>query len=71
MAVTTCIKCGGHAFELATYTPLGTSQKFELIQCSACGVPVGSVSTPQIESLRTQIAMIDDRLTRIAKALTE
>jgi hypothetical protein len=69
MAVPTCIKCGGHAFELALFTPIGASQKFEFIQCAACGVPVAAIGTSQIEALRSQIASIDDRLTRIAKSL--
>jgi hypothetical protein len=69
MAIPTCIKCGGHAFELALFTPMGASQKFEFIQCSTCGVPVAAIGASQIEGLRTQVASIDDRLTRIAKAL--
>jgi hypothetical protein len=28
MAVSTCIKCGGHSFELVLFTPLGESHKF-------------------------------------------
>jgi hypothetical protein len=51
--------------------PIGTSQKFELIQCAACGVPVAAIATSQMEALRSQIASIDDRLTRIAKSLAE
>jgi len=71
MAIPTCPKCGGQTFELALFIPIGASQKFECIQCSACGVPVPVVATREIEALRAQIASIDDRLTRIAKALTE
>jgi hypothetical protein len=70
MAVPTCIKCGGHAFELAVFTPVGADQKFEFMQCSACGVPVAAIGASQIEALRAQVASIDDRLTRIATALT-
>jgi hypothetical protein len=35
MAVATCIKCGGHSFELALFTPLGESHKLTMVQCGA------------------------------------
>jgi hypothetical protein len=69
MAVSTCLKCGGHAFEVALFTPVGLNRKFEFIQCGNCGVPVAAVG--QNEALQAQVASIDDRLTRIAKALSE
>ena len=72
MAVSVCLKCAGHSFELAPLTPLGTSHKLTIVQCSACGVPIGvldPVSGPQIEALKNQIAAIDEKLNRIAKAL--
>lgn len=74
MAVSTCIKCGGHSFELALFTPLGESKKLTLVQCSSCGTPVGIVdpaNAPQIEALKNQVAAIDERLNRIAKALQD
>ncbi|HEX7563773.1 MAG TPA: hypothetical protein VF396_11065 [Bradyrhizobium sp.] len=74
MAVSTCAKCAGHGFELALFTPIGESRKLTLVQCSQCGTPVGVVDPatgPQIEALTNQIAGIDQRLNRIAKALTE
>ena len=74
MAVSTCIKCNGHSFELALFTPLGDSRKLTIVQCSACGTPVCVLDPamgPQIEALKSQIAAIDDRLNRIAKALQD
>ena len=74
MAVSTCIKCSGHSFELALFTPLGDSRKLTIVQCSTCGIPVGVMDPamgPQIETLKNQIAAIDERLNRIAKALTD
>lgn len=74
MAVSTCIKCSGHSFELALFTPLGESRKLTLVQCSQCGTPVGVLDPatgPQIEALKNRIADIDERLNRIAKALAE
>jgi hypothetical protein len=74
MAVSTCIKCGGHSFELARFTPVGESHRLTMVQCAGCGTPAGvldPVTGPQIETLSHQVAAIDDRLTRIAKALTD
>lgn len=74
MAVSTCIKCNGHSFELALFTPLGESKKLTMVQCSQCGTPVGALdpaTSSQIEALKQQTAAIDERLNRIAKALTE
>jgi hypothetical protein len=74
MAASTCTKCDGHSFELVLFTPLNESKKLMMIQCSQCGTPVGALdpaSGAQIESLKLQIAAIDERLNRIAKALTE
>jgi hypothetical protein len=74
MAVSTCIKCNGHSFELALFTPLGDSRKLTIVQCSQCGTPIGALDPaagPQIEALKHQIAAIDERLNRIAKALTD
>jgi hypothetical protein len=74
MTASTCIKCGGHSFELALFTPLGESKKLAIVQCSACGTPMGVMDPamgPQIEALKSQIVAIDARLNRIAQALQE
>jgi hypothetical protein len=74
MAVSTCIKCGGHGFELALFTPLGESHKLTMVQCAVCGTPVGVMDTASrvaIEALQGKVAAIDDGLTRIAKALND
>jgi hypothetical protein len=74
MAVSTCVKCNGHGFELAPFTPIGESRKLAMVQCAQCGTPVGVVDPAggaQIEALRKEIAAIDERLNRIAKALQE
>jgi len=74
MAVSTCVKCAGHSFELAMFTPMGESHKLTIVQCSGCGTPIGVLDPapgPLLDALKKQIAAIDDRLTRIAKALTD
>ncbi len=72
MAVSACVKCDGHSFELALFTPLGESHKLTMVQCANCGTPVGVLdiaSRATIEALQGKVAAIDDGLTRIAKAL--
>jgi hypothetical protein len=74
MAVSTCLKCAGHSFELTLLTPIGESKKLTLVQCSQCGTPVGALDPatgPLIEALKYQVADIDERLNRIAKALQD
>jgi hypothetical protein len=74
VAVPTCIKCGGHGFELGLFTPIGDTRTLILVQCSNCGTPVGALdpaSGPQIEALRREVAAIDEKLIRIARALQE
>lgn len=74
MAVSTCLKCSGHSFELALFTPMAESHKLTIVQCSQCGTPIGVLdpaSGPLLDTLKNQIAAIDARLTQIAKALTD
>jgi hypothetical protein len=74
MAVSTCIKCDGHSFELALFTPLGESHKLTMLQCATCGTPVGVLDTASraaIEALQGRVAAIDEGLARIAKALND
>jgi hypothetical protein len=73
MAVSTCIKCEGHSFELALFTPLGESHKLTMVQCAACGTPVGVTDAASRAAMTLQggVAAIDGGLTRIAKALNE
>ena len=74
MAVSTCIKCDGHSFELALFTPLGESHKLTMVQCANCGTPAGVLDPalkPLIEDLKARITAIDQGLIRIAKALDD
>lgn len=74
MTVSTCIKCAGHSFELALFTPIGTSKKLSLVQCAQCGTPVGVLDPAtgaQCETLQRHVAAIDEKLNRIAIALQE
>jgi hypothetical protein len=74
MAVSTCIKCAEHSFELVPFTPLAARHRLVMVQCSSCGTPIGILdpaTAPQIDALKGQIAAIDERLNRIAKALQD
>jgi hypothetical protein len=73
MPASTCLQCGSHSFEVVPLTPLGQNYKLTLVQCSTCGTPIGALDPgPKlaIESLKKQVAAIDDKLTRIARALS-
>ena len=41
MAISTCVKCGGHSFEVKEKSPVGSGYKLIFIQCSSCGGVVG------------------------------
>jgi hypothetical protein len=41
MARSTCIKCGGHGFEVSEAEPMGSEFKLFFVQCSTCGGVVG------------------------------
>lgn len=41
MAIPTCAKCGGHSYEVRIVEPVGSNFKQNLLQCTACGTPVG------------------------------
>jgi len=74
MAVSTCLKCAGHSFEAVLFTPMGEGHKLTIVQCANCGTPIGVLDPapgPLLDALKSQITAIDDRLTRIAKALTD
>jgi hypothetical protein len=51
MAASTCVKCGGHSFELMENEPSGAKFKFYFVQCSSCGGVVGVLSVRHIPTM--------------------
>jgi hypothetical protein len=43
MAVSTCIKCGGHFFENKVVTPKDSNFNLTFVQCVTCGGVVGVI----------------------------
>jgi len=41
MALSTCVKCGHHVFEVSEVEPNGSNFKLMFVQCSSCGGVVG------------------------------
>lgn len=41
MAMSTCVKCGGHLFGIVEKEPSGSNFKMFFVQCTACGGVVG------------------------------
>jgi hypothetical protein len=59
MAVSTCLKCAGHSFELAPFTPLGVSLKLTMVQCSGCGKAKQSKATSITTVTRSPAALFE------------
>jgi hypothetical protein len=74
MAISTCIKCGEQKFEIALIEQTGSASTLNLVQCAYCGTPVGVIDPDlpnRVKGLERLITSIDNRLTAIAKALTD
>lgn len=56
MAMSTCVKCGGHTFEIQENEPIDSRFKFMFIQCASCGGVVGVVDYYNIGNIVTKIA---------------
>lgn len=41
MAMSTCVKCGNHTFEVKEAEPVNSKFKLMFVQCSGCGGVVG------------------------------
>ena len=53
---------------------MAESHKLTIVQCSHCGTPIGVLdpaSGPLLDALKNQVAAIDEKLSRIAKALQD
>lgn len=64
--LSTCVKCGGHLFQLVEQEPSGSAHKLQFVQCSSCGVPVGAMeyynSGAKLEKLERKIANLESQL---------
>lgn len=56
MAMSTCIKCGGHSFEVVEKEPTKASFKMMFVQCSGCGGVVGVTEFYNIGALIHKLA---------------
>jgi hypothetical protein len=65
---TTCSKCDGTSFEIATISPTGGRFKNRVIQCILCGTPIAAMDYLNIGD---QTEDIVQRLKRIEKMLTQ
>lgn len=41
MAISTCVKCDGHSFQVVEKDLIGAQYKLMFVQCSSCGGVVG------------------------------
>lgn len=56
MALSSCLKCGNHHFEVAANEPRGSRFKLLFVQCSSCGAVVGVLDHFNIGSLLHTLA---------------
>lgn len=56
MALSTCLKCGSHAFEVKEAEPTHSLFKLMFVQCSSCGSVVGVTDYFNTASLLKKIA---------------
>ncbi len=82
MASSTCIKCGGHLFEIKQIEPIGSAYKLHLVQCATCGGPVGTQDyfnlgsllvdqEKMIKALSTRLTQIESNIINIINGLNQ
>jgi transcription elongation factor Elf1 len=73
-SISTCIKCGGHKFEIALTQQTGSASRLSLVQCASCGTPT-EVIDPDLPIranwFERLIISIDNRLTALAKTMKD
>jgi hypothetical protein len=55
MATSTCVKCGGHEFEMQRAKPTGSEYTYLFVQCLSCGGVVGVVDDRHTPTLLDEI----------------
>ena len=55
MAYSKCAHCDNSSFEIREVSPRGAGYKYNFIQCSSCGAPVGVVSYYNLDQTILQI----------------
>jgi excinuclease UvrABC ATPase subunit len=80
MAMSTCVKCGGHSFEMKAAEPRDSAYKQMFVQCTSCGgvIGVGSYfdsgvlakdNQTEIAELKKSLVRIESQLQQIASRL--
>lgn len=66
MAISTCIKCGGHSFEVAIEEPAQSRHRLMFVRCATCGGVVGALD---LENIGLMLHQQNAALIKIAEAL--
>ena len=69
MALSACVKCGGHSFGLQEKEPTNSSVKWYFVQCSSCGTPVGVVDYYPNATLLKRIEAVEKGLKSLGAAV--
>ena len=75
MATTMCGKCGKRSFEIVEISPAQGRYKHNVIQCSACGTPIGITNFQNLGTLidqqDTKISFLIAQTEKIESLLSE
>ena len=80
MAMSTCVKCGSHSFEVVQQSPAHAQFKLFFVQCSACGGVVGvqdfynlgsllKDQEGQINSVKSTLSNIESYIAQLSQRL--
>jgi hypothetical protein len=69
MAASKCGSCGTGSFELVEIAPLNATHRALLVQCSACGVPVGAIDYASPAILKQRFDALQEDLQQKFRAV--
>jgi hypothetical protein len=73
--MSTCAKCGGSSFRIATNEPRGSRYKLNFVECGGCGSPVGVIdyfnTGAQLEEQKQQIAQLERKIDHLDHLLRQ
>ena len=82
MPTTTCVKCEHQLFEMCDQRPTGARYPIVVVQCAACGTPIGILEVAdvgvqlrarkqEIELLASQLSAVESMVQQVLRVLQE
>ena len=73
--LTNCARCANHQFELKVIEPAGADCKFNVLQCSNCGCPIGAFDSRDFARLLADqqklLVALEGRIRNVEAYLTK